>query len=529
MDGLSDLREMYPGDEGLQNYRLQNQFPPLYRPRKIPGIPADDMAESSGLGVLLVVIRRLCSHLRGPFRDAKLDDAIRQQEQINPLLRLAMCDFGSADMDTIYAAMYHSLKAFYPDGVLSGEDLSFDSLVEHALMRTTLWQRAPFLRLNPKTVVKKQDETSLGIIHIADIVRWSLFSFRDGDLGAALSDNWGWWKSAGDQEFAVHYGAPAILRVHYTVDAADPKKFRDLRRITVDQMRMMAEETPAGLGRWKWSDPGSHLTSYTLIAVVRLAADSKDPKLRDTVRTYTLDGHVIPAAALGFPAMRATEVLGEPNAVYYLYYGLWPQVTAPEPTHLEIRGMPDGMTAGKLEKAVNNVVFRPSTESMRLSGEGIRSKYFNPPQDNRRDNRRDDSRGDSGSGSYRDRGYGPLPEYEPRHFDRHSSRRNHPSQGRDRHSGGRGGERESGSLTHYGRGRHEFNRGLSRGSGSEGRRVLPLYPAAPPMSALPLSAPPTSTPPPPYQPPAQTGGRRQVANRNPGRDRDTKEARIQKC
>ncbi|KAI1775550.1 hypothetical protein F4818DRAFT_53022 [Hypoxylon cercidicola] len=546
MDSLGDLREMFRGDEVSQNLRFDYQFPPVYRPQTIPGIPADDMVDSSGLEALLVVIRRLCSHLRGPFRDAKLDDTIRDQELINPLLRLAMSDFSKTD-NSIHIAMYHALKAFYPDGTLRGKNLSFDGLAEHKLMRTTLWQRAPFLRFNPKTVIEEQGKASLATVNLNPITRWSLLKFQNGDLGQALSADSSWRESPNGERYAAHHSDPAIIRVRYAVDAADPKRFEDLRRVTVDQKRMMAEVTPTGLGRYGWSDPGSYLMTYSLLAAVRLAADPMNAKLKDTVRTYTLDGHSIPA--VGPPAMRWDETLGQPDAVYYLYYGLSPPVIAPEPTpHIEIRAMPNLSMAAKIEKALENDEEEPAQspsmfgdqgqEHSRISSrdnrddkadrrsgyqsrdsrrdrspEGRRSKYFHPPRDDDRDDRGRGSHSDRRS--YRDRGYGPLPEYDStRHPDRRSNRRSHPTPDRDRHSGNRG-SREFGNSAQDGRGRGDSNRGSGRESGSDRRQVLPIYPAVP------------HHPPPAPSPPPRTNSRR-VANRDPGRDQDTKESRIQK-
>ncbi|KAF3056453.1 hypothetical protein GL218_06430 [Daldinia childiae] len=112
MEGLKDLRFIYPADKLSQDYMLQVQFPSQYFPKSIVGIPEGDQVDSTGLDTLLIVIRRIISQLPLEFRDAK-DEAVRRREQANPLLRLAMADFVSTDKDILQAARYHALKAFY--------------------------------------------------------------------------------------------------------------------------------------------------------------------------------------------------------------------------------------------------------------------------------------------------------------------------------------------------------------------------------------------------------------------------------
>ncbi|KAI1409438.1 hypothetical protein F5Y13DRAFT_203342 [Hypoxylon sp. FL1857] len=321
MSSLVDMRERYAGDETTQDHLLQMQFPRRYSPAKVANIPADDNVGSSGIDALLMVIRRIICQLPIEFRDAKSNEAIQQSEEANPLLRVAMSDFQSTDKDIVNAARYFALKAFYSDGQLKDKDLSFVALSEHGLMQKTFWRRLEFLLCKPETVIRIDGIWDWHEFpDVVDMAQLSLVTFEAGDLGQTVSDRFGFFSDEDDTQTGLMQGnKPAIIRVRYDVGSDDSKTYADLWRINVD-MRQIYRTSDDGT-RWRLTEEGARLTAYSLIAEVRLS-QSKDPKHKDTLRMYTIDGQAIPPHN-NFPS-HSDERLGVANRSYMLYYAFSP-------------------------------------------------------------------------------------------------------------------------------------------------------------------------------------------------------------
>ncbi|KAI8963169.1 hypothetical protein F5Y11DRAFT_167597 [Daldinia sp. FL1419] len=308
--GLKDLRVLHAGDETTQDSRLLFQIPELYYPKSVAGIPKEDCVDSSGLDALIMVVRRVMVEL--PLDDRGLEhEVVREQEQANPLLRLAMADFVSTDKEALQAARYLALKAFY-EGPLEGKDLSFLALAEHELMHKTIWSRIPFLLHSPKCLMKEDGKwRSITLTDLAGGAQNSLIHFSTGNLGQVISDKFGTFPDGQHREIMKQSNIPATIRVRYDFDASDPKTFRDLRKIVVDMRRM--KHRPSGA--WELTPPGEAMTTYRLIAEVRL---SNSPWEKDTIRTYLEYGEVIPTPN-AFP-IHHKQPLGKENTRYMLYY-----------------------------------------------------------------------------------------------------------------------------------------------------------------------------------------------------------------
>ncbi|KAI1799658.1 hypothetical protein F4811DRAFT_557590 [Daldinia bambusicola] len=339
--GLSDLRDLCAGHELMQNALLQSQFPEPYHPKSISGVPEEDQADSTGLDVLIVLIRRIISQLPMAYRDLR-DEAIRRQEGENPLLRLAMADFQSADKPTFQSGRLQALKTFY-GGPLKAQDLSFSALVEHKLMRETFWLRRPLLLFDLHTVVSDKGVCRQAKFDPAEVAKESLVTFTTGDLGQVISDRFGSFCDGDAPSVIMQSNLPAIIRVRYDVSASDPKRYQDLRKIRVDMIRL--EQKSPGL--WDRTEPGTAMMTYRLIAEVRL---SSSPKVKDTIRTYTGWGQVIPIPS-SFPANHASEPLGEAGS-YMLYYAQGVDDIAGEHTCTEVSAPFSKLKADMLECAI---------------------------------------------------------------------------------------------------------------------------------------------------------------------------------
>ncbi|KAI1207558.1 uncharacterized protein F4807DRAFT_469352 [Annulohypoxylon truncatum] len=309
---VSDLRVVFAGNELQRSRALELQFPPMYSPTLVPAIPEDERVNSSGLDALIVVIRRLVSHISGEYSDPSIPE-IAQQEQANPLLRLAMSHFDNESQTNLGVAGYHALKAFYGGEKLKAHKLTFMALSEHQLMLKTFWSRERFLLYQPTFLFRMGDQYEWDFYdysgepeELARLAARSLVRFKTGNLSEAVERRFNpgmlrWMAS----------NMPSVLRVHYTVDKSEPKTMHDLQAITVD-MRHMTK----GSQGYELAEKGSCLTHYGLIAEVRLSRDGKE---KDTVRTYAHGGEVISMPA-EFPPTHK-ELLGEPGASYLLYYG----------------------------------------------------------------------------------------------------------------------------------------------------------------------------------------------------------------
>ncbi|KAI1207561.1 uncharacterized protein F4807DRAFT_462715 [Annulohypoxylon truncatum] len=314
MEKLSDLRVVFAGDKLAQDRLLQIQFPPTYNPVASSAIPHDEKVDSSGLEALIIVIRRLISHVAEKYRDSSSDPEIAQQEQENPLLHLAMCNFRKASEGDVIAAGYLALKAFQGGEKLRRKDLTFSALSEHRLMHRTLWKRAPFLLFAVEQEVRDSSSAEWEPCveeNPSELAEHSLTHYSTGDLGRIISARFDRFHDQTDDHEVIlqsNRPLPEVLRVRYDVDKNDPKTYKDLRRIVVDMARL-------GQRPGTMTTSGSFLTHYSLIAIVCLS----NGKAKDTVRTYTLDGQAIttpedlPSAYLGN--------LGQPGASYVLYYG----------------------------------------------------------------------------------------------------------------------------------------------------------------------------------------------------------------
>ncbi|KAI2462749.1 hypothetical protein F4781DRAFT_419063 [Annulohypoxylon bovei var. microspora] len=247
---------------------------------------------------------------------------------MNPLLRLAMSNFDFANEKVVNTAGYLALKAFYCDRGLQNSDLTFMTLSEHDLMQKTLWKRSPFLLYNPKTLGHVgREEWSWNVTEdLSKIAQTSLIRFTTGDLGETVSATFRSWVNE-NFEYIRSANHPAVLRVHYTVNQSEPKRFKDLRHIVVD-MRSLVQRPDDQT--WGLSEKGARLTNYGLIAEVRLSSTSSsshaNAKSQDTVRVYTLDGQVIPIPH-SFPATHINDPLGQPGNSYILYYGMCPNTS----------------------------------------------------------------------------------------------------------------------------------------------------------------------------------------------------------
>ncbi|XDG03783.1 hypothetical protein ABKA04_003398 [Annulohypoxylon sp. FPYF3050] len=319
MEKLSDIRVDFPGDRREQDYLLQDTFPPEYKPARLEGIPEEEKVESSGLDALIVVIRRLIAQMSTEDRDPS-DKAIAQQEQKNPLLRLAMSNMEKEYEGHLRAAQYFVLKAFYGDKKIQKEDLTFMALSEHALMYETLWQRDVFLMIDRQQLTRVNDadkwrphvESDLSML-----ARRSLIRLGNEDLGDTLSAKFGRFRDP-VSGLQVMYQAniesgPQFLRVHYTADKDDPMDYANLHRVVMDASRLgSVDGTMTGARKL--------LRYYTLIAQVRLSEDGEE---KDVVRTYTSDARAL-RAPLRFSAADV-EPLGLPGTSYILYYAICPR------------------------------------------------------------------------------------------------------------------------------------------------------------------------------------------------------------
>ncbi|KAI1469601.1 uncharacterized protein F4812DRAFT_469727 [Daldinia caldariorum] len=307
-DGHRDLRAIYAGDELTQDNLLQFQFPAAYNFKDVVGIPEEDQAHSRGLDVLVILIRRIVRQLPLAYRDME-DETIRRQEKTNPLLRLAMADFSSTDPQLVQLARFEALKAFY-EGPLREKDLSFAALVEHQLMRKTFWQRPGLLLLKQEVLVREKGVWKKGSLDIQDIVENSLVDFTTGNLGEVISNRFGTFGDADDNVLVKQCGFPGIIRIRYNVNASDPKRYQDLRKIKVDMRR--PEKKASGM--WGLTEPSAALTTFRLIAEVRLSSY----RGHDSIRTYTAEGQVIPIPS-SLPNTHRRTPLGDDDC-YMLYY-----------------------------------------------------------------------------------------------------------------------------------------------------------------------------------------------------------------
>ncbi|KAI1458665.1 hypothetical protein F4805DRAFT_474183 [Annulohypoxylon moriforme] len=325
MDKLKDLRITRAGDSPSLLRALHVQLPPAYNPDTLAAIPVKERMDARGLEALIVVIRRLVAHIADEFSDSS-NPEIAKQERENPLLRLAMSDFGGTAADVpesdFAAAAHLALEALCGDDDRSAARTSFASLSEGELMQRTFWKRRPFLLCHPKFLVREGDDdpwewhdANEDPGELENLAKTSLIHFEGGDISKIIESHFGRRTTRdGKLCFFMHSNTPTVLRVRYTVPKKDPLGYKELQNISV----IMPELERYGAKKYKLSWNDYFQASYRLIAEVRL---STELKVKDTVRTYTQDGAVIPMP-YSFKATHMDEKLGKPGATYILYYGL---------------------------------------------------------------------------------------------------------------------------------------------------------------------------------------------------------------
>ena len=327
-----------------QSFLLYHRFPAMYSQ---VGLARDfPVRDTSGLDVLVVVLRTLYAQLAQPHRGASgssesgdFAEEIARDEERNPLLRLAWSDLADTpESHRAQSAARHAIvQALARQAGSRLPDLSFLALAESEAMQRTIWRRLPFLLYRRELLWCPADAPDADWnTHLVDpSPAWARCGLVTWDCARSLPETiaelfGSFTAPALNRQELYLFNRPAAIRVHCTVPATQGGQhagarpaFRDIQRVRL---------TPEGL-----DPPESH--EYVLIAVVRLRGDDGDRD--DLVRTYAASGAVV-LPTRGFYYGRIDWLFGAPGESYMLYYTLStfrPATRAPVP---ELPRMPEG-------------------------------------------------------------------------------------------------------------------------------------------------------------------------------------------
>ncbi|KAF5571348.1 hypothetical protein FPHYL_524 [Fusarium phyllophilum] len=258
-----------------------------------------DVAARPGLACLIVVLRRIYSHLLGHPGAAPFLDWVKSSEQDNPILRVAWHPFGDYPEEIERATT--SMNNLVEEPISKGfsPDESFYTLCESSLMKRTFWAHQGIRVVRPPSQANMGSQDAAGTYLHADLLEFDPSQMPGQTL-----------QGFADELFEETTARPPIIRILYHSDASQPIDFVGLRSFA-----------PPVDGN---SSTAAREEKYLLLAVVRL----NDANIKnDYVRTYSIYGPNI-IAEYEPPSFMAHRwsVEDSPNH-YMLIYGIqesWP-------------------------------------------------------------------------------------------------------------------------------------------------------------------------------------------------------------
>lgn len=335
---VADLRELH-----LHPAQVSNTLEFIW-PEPLQGIKRADggHVRTSGLDAAILVIRHLNSFL--PPRLRARDDSA---ETSNHLLAYAWLHIphitprSDAHVLRSISSAQSTLANFVRSQPEMMADLSFASIMECMLMRTTFWARESCILFHSRGHVKPPgtDEWSEQTVDAQDRAKISLVRWDGSEpLGGFISDQFEVYE--GDEPGEEHWlqsNSSRFIRVLYTPSEGDGPGFDSVKVIEVGSLVLGEATDDSRVRQLAYLDP----TPYNLVAAVRLR---QHPDEDDAVRLYTLFGqHIRPP----FPTTACTYSqdqwrLGEQGHSYMLYFvKVSDQDFAPDPDSFEVHAMSD--------------------------------------------------------------------------------------------------------------------------------------------------------------------------------------------